>query len=225
MNRTREIVSIILTVVILLGAGCAAFRSDIHGAYDGPAKPNEKAERVSVAFLFTHVQQMRGYDAVPKLVRGGQGFADFFRDALPEVTNISRYATFTESAEDVNNPARRAQRDSLTAANDYVIMMRFLRETSFARQALGTILSTVSITTVPVPYTRSYSVTADVYDRSGRLLKRYERSARVTRWIETFLIFVYPFHPETRKTEEVYVAFLHDIFREIEADRILISGR
>lgn len=221
MNRTRLFAGIVLTVVLLLDAGCAAYRSDIGGAYRGEAQLNEQAEPVSVTFIFTHVRQMRGYDAVPKLVRGGRGFSDFFRDALPEVTNLSKYATFTESAEDVNNPARRAHRDSLAAANDYVIMMRFLRETSFARQTLGTIGSTLTITLLPIPYTRTYAVTADVYDGEGRLVKRYERDAKVTQWIETFLIFVYPFHPETRKTEEVYAAFFHDIFREIETDRIL----
>ncbi|MFC1512048.1 hypothetical protein ACFL5H_02505 [Candidatus Latescibacterota bacterium] len=224
MNRTGKTVTIILSTAFLLGTGCAAFRSDIGGAYQGESRLNERAEPVSAAFIFTHVRQTRGFDAVPKLDNRYRGFDDFFRDALPEITNIGRYATFNERAEDVNDPVRRAQRDSLAAVSDYVIRMRFLRETSFARQALGTIVSSLTVTLLPVPYTRTYAVTADVYDRTGRLVKRYERTAKVTQWIETFLLFVYPFHPETRKTEEVYVAFLHDIFREIEADRILAAS-
>jgi len=224
MNMTGKAAAIMLAATLLFGSGCAAFRSDIGNAYRGETRLNEGAEPVTVAFIFTHVRQTRGFDAVPKLDSRYRGFDDFFRDALPEITNIGRYATFTERAEDVNDPARRAERDSLAAASDYVIRMRFLRETSFAHQALGTIASTLSVTLLPVPYTRTYEVTADVYDRAGRLVKRYERSAKVTQWVETFLIFVYPFHPETRKTEEVYVAFLHDIFREIEADRILAAS-
>ena len=37
----------------------------------------------------------------------------------------------------------------------------------------------------------------------------------------TLLIFVYPFHPEQRKKEELYVEFLHDIFKQIEKENIL----
>jgi len=102
--------------------------------------------------------------------------------------------------------------------------MRFMREASFARQALGTIASVLTVTAVPVPYTRHYSVTAEVTDRSGRLLKVYRREATVTQWVQALLVFVFPFHPETRKTDEVYLEFLKDVFREIEADGVLVVG-
>ena len=72
--------------------------------------------------------------------------------------------TFTERSDDVNDPARRAMRDSIATANDYVVRIRILRETSFARQTFGTMVSTLTVTLFPVPYSRSYDVTADVYD-------------------------------------------------------------
>ncbi len=229
MKRTKNMAGMILLFAVFLVSGCAAFRSDIGGAYPGEARRNEQADKVSVAFIFSHARQMKGMDTIPKLNSQRQiisGFADFFNDALPEITNIGTYATFTEHAADVNEPKRRAERDSLTAANDYMIRMRFLRETSFAQRTLGIIASSLTVMLAPVPYRTNYTVTADVYDHGGRLVKRYERNASVTQWIEMFLLFVYPFHPERLKTEQVYVAFLHDIFREIEADRVLsATGR
>lgn len=219
--RLRILKLIMLVTALVSCIGCAAFRSDMEGAYRGDTSVNAGAEPVTVAFVFTHIHQTKGFDAVPKLVNSYRGFDDFFRDALPEIMNIGRYETFTERADDVNDPGRRDELDRMASAHDFVIKTTFLRETSFARQTFGTIVSTLSVTLFPVPYTRSYAVTADVYDHSGSLVKRYTRSAEVTQWVETFLLFAYPFHPERRKTEEVYVAFLHDIFREIEADGIL----
>ncbi len=63
-----------------------------------------------------------------------------------------------------------------------------------------------------------------VTDRSGRERGRYERRATVTQWVQALLVFAYPFHPETRKTDEVYLEFLRNVFREMEADRVLVRG-
>jgi hypothetical protein len=224
MSRLRVWPMILLVLAANSISGCAAYRSDMGGAYTGPARVNQGAARVRIAFMFTHFHQNKGWDVIPKMDNENRyvnGFNDFFRDALPEITNIGSYATFTERPDDVTSPRRRAEQDSIAAGNDYVVRMRFMRETSFAREALGTILSSVTLTTFPVPYTSSYSVTADVYDRDGRLVRRYERHASVTRWVETLLIFAYPFYPESRKTDEVYLNFLHNTFRAIEADGIL----
>jgi hypothetical protein len=224
----RRIAAVLVIACSFALGGCAAYRSDIGGAYHGEKRLNQGAGKVSVAFIFTHARQTKGWDAIPKLdedYRIIHGFNDFLGDALPEITNIRSYDTFTEKAGDVNNPVRRSDRNMLMTNNDYVIRMRFNRETSFAQQTLGSIVSTVTVTLFPMPYTRKYSVTADVYGPGEKLIKRYDRHATVTEWVETFLILAYPFHPEVRKTEEVYVEFLHDIFREIEADRILTAER
>jgi len=198
-----------LLAATLLVSGCAASRSALGGAFQGVPAPGPRAEKVSVAFIFNHVQQNLGWDAIPKLNhqdRYANGFYDFFGNALPILTNIGSYATFTDRADDVTDPRRRAERDSLAlGSQDFTVTMRFARETSFPRQALGTIASVLTLTALPVPYTRHYSVTAEVTDRSGRLLKRYERKASVTQWVQALLVFAYPFHPETRKTDEVYM--------------------
>ena len=221
-----------LGVFALLLSGCAASRSSLGGAFHGVPPPARApaAEPVSVAFIFTHVHQNVGWDAIPKLHhqdRYANGFYDFFGHALPILSNIGSYATFTDLAEDVTDPRRRAERDSLAqGSHDFTVTMRFTRETSFPRQVFGTIASALTLTALPVPFTRHYSLTVDVTNRSGSLLKRYERTATVTRWVQAFLIFAYPFHPESRKTDELYLDFLQDVFREIEADGVLLrEGR
>ncbi len=235
MSGRSGILPVGMALLIAAGGGCAAVRSDIEGAYTGAAPAQNTrtdsartvattANRVNVAFLFTHAHQNHGWDIIPKLdneYRYVNGFYDFFRDALPTLTTVGTYATFTDKADDVTNPKRRAERDSLAVSHDYVVRMRFMRETSFARGTLGAIASTATLTLVPVPYERCYSVTAEVYARDGRLVKTYKRETSVTMWVEAFLVFVYPFAPENRKTDEVYLAFLRDIFREIDADDML----
>jgi hypothetical protein len=106
-----------------------------------------------------------------------------------------------------------------------MIRMKFMRKSSFTQFFLGGLASTVSITLLPVPYTFSYSVTTDVYDSKGHLIANYNRAASLSKWVQTVLLFVYPFHTETRKKEELYVGFLHDIFKQIESEKILAQTR
>jgi hypothetical protein len=99
--------------------------------------------------------------------------------------------------------------------------MKFAREKSFAKQFMGTLASTVSLTLFPVPYRSYYSVNADIYDSDMRLIKSYKRSAHLTKWVQTFLFVVYPFHPAKRKKEDLYVDFMHDLFRQIELENVI----
>ena len=64
---------------------------------------------------------------------------------------------------------------------------------------------------------------ADIFNSKGLLIKSYERNASLTKWVQTFLFFFYPFHPEKRKKEEIFVEFLHDIFKQIETEKILLN--
>ena len=96
-----------------------------------------------------------------------------------------------------------------------------MRKKSFAKNFLGTFFTSASLTLVPIPFTYSYSVDTDLYDSNGQLLKSYSRKASLTKWVQTLLVFVYPFHPDQRKKEELYVEFLHDIFKQIEKEKML----
>ncbi len=107
--------------------------------------------------------------------------------------------------------------------HDCIVKISFMRQKSFSKTFLGTIASSLSLTLLPIPYSFSYSATAEVFDAQGHLLKNYARSASLTKWVQSLLIFIYPFHPEQRKKEELYVEFMHDIFKQMETEKVLIS--
>jgi hypothetical protein len=214
-------------MLILLLIGCASFRSGINGSYQGKAEKNYGAEKVSVLFIFDHFHQQMGYDAIPKLDKSHQiieDFDDLFIDALQELSNVSSYNTFTEYASDVANPKRRAEKDSMITKHDFIMRVKFKRENSFVQHFLGVVFSTGSLTLLPMPYTKHYFITVDVHNSQDVLIKSYTRSASLTKWVETFLLFIYPFHTEKRKQEEIYIQFLHDIFRQIESEKLLVKN-
>ncbi|MDP8205751.1 MAG: hypothetical protein P9L92_03725 [Candidatus Electryonea clarkiae] len=225
----RKIILFTVLAVNILSilSGCATFRSGIKGEFEGEGGKNIGAEKVDVLFVFSHYKQVKGYDAIPKLENKHQiinDFDDLFIDAMTEFSNINRYTTFTEYASDVSEPKRRIEKDSLVATHDYVMRIKFMKEISFSRQFLGSLFSTVTVTVLPIPYKRNYSVTIDVFNHEDILLKNYTRQASLTKWVQTLLIFVYPFHTERRKAEEIYINLMHDVFQQVETEKILIKN-
>lgn len=211
-----------LLLGLLLLGGCAASRSEIAGKFTGPADRNWGADRVSVFFLFRHMAQQHGYDSIPKLqVQGVKDFDNLFRDSLGEIGNISRYDTFMESPNDVNVPKRRQEREAFRASHDYTVEVTFFEESFFKQQCLSTTISILTLTLFPMPYSWDYTITARLMDRSGKELRTYERKATLDNWVELFLMFAYPYYPLEGKREEIYAESLHDIFRQIEAEKIL----
>jgi len=223
MKTSKEILLASLSLVLLL-SGCATFRSDIEGASGLQAEKTLGADPVDVLFVARHLEQTRGLDAIPKLQNRYQilsGFDDILLDASHELSNLQRYAAYTEYSADMSDPKRLALKDSLMTSYGHRIVMEFREETSFAKYFLGTLGSVLSLTLVPMPYSREYFLTVDVYDEAGRLLKSYDRQASTTKWVEALLFPIYPFHTEKRNIEALYVAMLHDVFRQIEADKVL----
>lgn len=214
-----------LVVVLLLAgmlAGCAASRSPVTGKFDRPVEKNLGAEKVSVFFLFRHLEQQHGFDSIPKLkAQGVKDFDNLFRDALGEISNVSPFVTFTESPADVNNPKRRQELDTFRQSHDYTLDIDFFEESSFAEQCLSGTVSLLSLTLIPMPYTWDYTITANLSDKSGKAVRSYQRKAILKNWTQAVLIFAYPFHPLEGKREEIYAESLHDIFRQIEAERVL----
>jgi len=214
----------LLTAVLI--SGCATFRSEIKGEFNASGEKNFGAEKVDLLYIFSHYEQAKGYDAIPKLESKRQiidDFDDLFIDALNELSNIGRYTTFTEYASDVGDPKRRSEKDSLKTAHDYVMRIKFMKENSFVKHFLGTLFSTVSVTLLPIGYSTDYSIKLDLFNENDILIKSYTREASLTKWVQTLLIFIYPFHTERRKEEEVYIGFMHDIFRQIETERVLMG--
>jgi len=218
---------IVLALSILIFTGCASFRSGIDGKYEGAAEKNFGADKVNVLFVFEHYKQSKGFDAIPKMENKHQiigDFEDLFIDALSELSNVGKYLTFTEYSSDMADPERMAQKDNLLTAQDYIIRIKIMRENSFARYFLGSLFSSVSATILPIPYTKHYSVTVSVSNSEDVLIKTYSREASLTKWVQAALIFIYPFHTEKRKSEEIYIGFLHDIFQQIESEKILVKN-
>ena len=109
-------------------AGCAASRSPLTGAFNRQVEKNYGADKTTVCFLFRHQSQMHGFDTIPKLnVYGVKDFNNLFREALPEITNIGSYTTFTESPADVDEPKRREELSKMRAENDYTLKIDFSR--------------------------------------------------------------------------------------------------
>jgi hypothetical protein len=218
-------VNCLLALIMVFSlSGCASFRSGLRGAYSGEMKLNTNSTPVSLFFEFTHIEQTIGYDAVPKIVDKNSNVASFdeiFSDALREFSNIGKYATFTDQASDVNHPQRRAEKDSLKTQFDYSIKIRIVSESSFASDFLGTFFSSISATLLPIPYKQYYRMETEIISRDGKLVGSYKRNATLTKWVETLLIFAYPFCPENRKREEIYVEMMHDTFKQIESESVL----
>lgn len=214
----------LLIVLLVAGslAGCAASRSQLSGVFDRPAERNLGAEKVSVFFLFRHQDQQHGFDAIPKLkVHGVKDFDNLFRDSLGEISNISQYTTFTESPNDVNDPKRRKELDGFRGSHDYTLDISFFEESSFKQQCLSGTISLLSLTVIPMPYSWDYTISANLFDKHGKQVRAYQRKATLSNWVEVLLIFAYPFYPLEGKREEIYAESLHDIFRQIETEKVL----
>lgn len=210
--------------IILLTSGCATFKTEIEGSSGLTPDKSLGAEPVDILFMSRHLVQTRGLDAVPKLQNRWQildGYDDILLDATNEFSNLNRYAAYTEFSSDMSDPKRIALKDSLLKSYEWRITMQFRKEKSFSKYFLGTIGSVLTLTLVPIPYAHQYYMNVEVFDGEGKLTKTYTRSAETKKWVEAFLLPIYPFHTEKRKTEEIYVEFLHDVFREIDADKIL----
>ena len=223
MRSSTLTIAIILLVTLFI-TGCATFRSGIEGEFVGAGEKNYGAEKVSVLFIFSHFKQAKGYDAIAKMESERQiidDFDDLFIDAMGELSNVGRYSTYTEFASDVGDSKRRAEKDSMIATHDYIFRIKFNRENSFVQHFLGNVFSTVSATLLPMPYSMDYSTTVDVFNSEDILIKSYTREASLTKWVQTMLIFIYPFHTEERKKEEIYIECMHDIFKQIETERII----
>jgi hypothetical protein len=204
--------------------GCATFRSDLNGEYLGQSQRNFENQPVKALFTFTHIHQTLGYDALPKIVGKTsmiRSFDDVFNDALKEFSNLKLHATFTDEASDVNRSERRATFDSLKALHDYTIKIRIIEEKRFASSFFAGLTSTVSATLIPAPYRQSYRMETEVFTSNGKLVASYHRQAFLTKWVELLLLFAYPFYPEDRKREEVFLAMFHDTFRQMESEKIL----
>ncbi|WP_129127086.1 hypothetical protein [Geomonas oryzae] len=215
----RFLLAITLAMVL---TGCVASRSEVQGKFTSPVTKNTTADKVSVFFQFKNLRQQHGMDTVPKLqVHNVKDFDNLFRDSLQELGNVSQYTTFLESPNDVNNPKRRKELEEHRANHDYTVEVSLLEESSFRKDFLSGTVSLLSLTLIPMPYSWDYTMTANVMKKGGAQVASYQRKATLSNWVQAALIFAYPFYPLEGKREEIYSECLHDIFKQIEAERVL----
>jgi len=202
--------------------GCIASRTELTGKFNQPSQSSPELSKVSVFFHFRHISQQHGWDSIPKLkAQGVTDFNNIFRDSLVEIKNISKYDTFTESPADIDIPKRREELASYKISNDYTIDLDFYEESSFQQQCFSGIISLLSLTIIPMPYTWDYTISANVYAKNGSLAGAYERKAQLNQWTQALLLFAYPFYPYEGKREEIYSEALRDIFKQIESEKAL----
>ncbi|MCK9206888.1 MAG: hypothetical protein M0P66_07240 [Salinivirgaceae bacterium] len=205
-------------------SGCATFKSELQGKLASTPEKNYNAKPVDVCFVFSHYRMVKGMDVIPKLENQHEridGFDDLFLDAMKEFSNIKNYDTYTNYSSDVNDSKRRQLKDSLISKNDFLVDVRIVRQKSFPKHFFAVLGSSISATVLPMPYKIGFSIEVNVFDHNRILVKAYKRNASITKWVETFMIFLYPFYPQDRVREELYVEFLHDIFKQIESEKTL----
>jgi hypothetical protein len=182
--------------------------------------PRTSERPVRVEFTVAHLAQRHGYDAVPKhrppLV---SDFEEIFRDAVREIEQLSSYTLITETAPRAG--LKVATRPDRATEDDYSVRMVLLSESSFAAETLWGLVAIGSMMLFPAPFASDYSIEAEVRDRDGRLVGTFFRSARITSWVQAFLLFVYPFRPPEGESEELVSMLLRDLFRQMSTERVL----
>jgi hypothetical protein len=202
---------------------CAAQISDLEGLYIDDAVPPASEQPVRVEFTVVHLAQRHGYDAVPKhrppLV---SEFEEIFRDAVREIEQLSSYTLVTETAP--RSGAEVVTRPDQLSESDYSVRMVFLSESSFASETIWGLVAISSMMLFPAPFTADYSIETAVHDGDGHLVATYSRSARITSWVQAFLLFVYPFRPPEGEREALVSTLLRDLFRQMTAEGVLSAG-
>lgn len=202
-------------------AGCAASLSPIEGRYARARARDGARQPFTVEFVVTHLEQSHGWDVVPKHRPAVvEAFDEVLADAVTELRNLSGYTVVTD--EGPKGETEVQTRREFRTDRDYAIHLTILRESSFAAHAFWGLVAFSTGSLVPAPFRWVYTVRAEIYDSRGGAIADLRRSATVTNWIQTGLIVVYPFHPLEGKEEKLYSVALHDLFREMEAEGILV---
>jgi hypothetical protein len=218
----RNLLLIIIALLAFIFSGCASFRTDVTDLYKTESSETQKS-RVNICFDIYHYDQSIGADAIPKLLRypGINSFNDIFKESLKQLTNIKQYESFTNLSTDVENPNRRKLRDSLISISDYTIKIEILRQKSFAKHFIGSLISFATLSIIPVGYTWDYYINISVIDKDFKQIGKYKRSAGVTTWYQALLIFIQAFYVEEKMNEDIYLEMISNIFMEIESGNLL----
>jgi len=208
-------------IMAFMLTACASFSPSINEKFPDETEKKDPADKVDVLFVIKHYEQTKGLDAVPKLKRPPRNFDDLLNNALQEIGNIDNYNIITVFERDINNIDKRKQIERLKRESNYTVELNILQEKSFAKYFFGIIASSITATIVPIRYRRVYTFNTQVYNQQQQLVKSYERKGDINRWVQTLMVFLYPFNHDKRIKEELYVTCLHNLFGQIETERVL----
>ncbi len=220
--KKNLLIYLLLSIILLPLTGCVSFRSDVQGLYTSQSSITKK-KPVKVFFDLYHYKKDSGLDVIPKLLNypGTGDFDDIFKESLKQLTNIGGFETFTNYARDISDKARLQKRDSAVSRADYTVKIEIFRDKSFAKHFLGGLVSTVSMTVIPIGFSWDYTTQISVIDNENSVIAKYTRSASVSTWWQFLATPFYPFYTEEKKTEEIYLEMMSDIFRQIDSESVL----
>lgn len=213
---------LIILLISLSLTGCVSMRSDVEGLYK-EQYAYVKKKPVKVFFDFYHYKKDVGLDVIPKLLYRAAipDYDDIFKEAFKNLTNISEFETFTNRSDDISDRARLQKRDSAVLRADYTVKVEIQRTKSFITHFLAGMVSTVSATLIPMPYSWDYTINVSVINKERDVAAKYNRQASVTTWYQVLLVPIYPFATEDMKNEEIYIEMLSDIFRQMDHEGVL----
>lgn len=215
-------ISVALPLILMfLMVGCATFSPSITGQYKGQSSSKQDADKVDVLFIIKHFHQTIGKDAVPKLTRPFNNFDDLFNDALEKISNIGGFVPHTIMPREVNNVEKRKEISRLRKELDYTVEINITKKKSLVKYFFGIISSSISATIIPMNYRREFTFEATVFNYKQELIKTYRREGELNKWVEAFLVVVWPFYHDKRKKEALYVNALQNIFLQIENEHVL----
>lgn len=101
-----------------------------------------------------------------------------------------------------------------------IVHLDVSQEYSWPRLGFQALISTLTLTLVPLNYPRDYTITLSIEDANGKVEKSASRNIRINNWWWMPLMFSYPFYNENRASENALLHTGRDLVRELETGNI-----
>lgn len=96
------------------------------------------------------------------------------------------------------------------------VHLHIYQEYGWPRLAFQGILSTLTLTLLPLNYPREYTITLSIENMDGTVEKSASRKVAMDNWWWMPLMFAYPFYNERRASENILLHTGRDLVQELE---------
>lgn len=96
------------------------------------------------------------------------------------------------------------------------VHLHIYQEYGWPRLAFQGLLSTLTLTLLPLNYPREYTITLSIENPDGTVEKSASRKVAMDNWWWMPLMFAYPFYNERRASENILLHTGRDLVRELE---------